>query len=305
MCVVYVERGELIIAEECLTKAYQLAPHEDYILRHLKIVRSRISKVYNSHQSSGSSDNFEDKVDEQFHEPTEYFEEETNEKHSYSSTAYFSDDHGSSSSSDNEEYYMNKRKTGNYKESHSSQSIDEDLQDNTRGKNFDEYSSKNHQDVLGADNKDTSNMYGFEKKESDRKITNTEQNNNERTNDSERKKERTKGSDKLNEKNYSYSKKKNDNKIEDKSDHRNNYDKASRKFSTEKIDKHVNMKETKQINNTKDINNKRRNSEINQNNSDPLGGSNGRRKGSSRGSYRPVNSSEKKPLRYQQPDPVS
>lgn len=44
MCVVYVERGELQTAESCLSRAHIMAPHEDYILRHLKIVRTRLAK---------------------------------------------------------------------------------------------------------------------------------------------------------------------------------------------------------------------------------------------------------------------
>lgn len=44
LCVVYVERGELAAAETCLSRAHAMAPHEDYILRHLKIVRSRLAK---------------------------------------------------------------------------------------------------------------------------------------------------------------------------------------------------------------------------------------------------------------------
>ena len=44
LCVVYVERGELQAAESCLSRAHVMAPHEDYILRHLKIVRTRLAK---------------------------------------------------------------------------------------------------------------------------------------------------------------------------------------------------------------------------------------------------------------------
>lgn len=40
---VYVERGLLESAEECLKKAHKLAPKEDYVLRHLTIVRNRIA----------------------------------------------------------------------------------------------------------------------------------------------------------------------------------------------------------------------------------------------------------------------
>ncbi|XP_037088175.1 LOW QUALITY PROTEIN: protein O-mannosyl-transferase Tmtc3-like [Pollicipes pollicipes] len=41
LCVVYVERAELARAETCLLRAARLAPHEEYIQRHLKIVRAR------------------------------------------------------------------------------------------------------------------------------------------------------------------------------------------------------------------------------------------------------------------------
>ncbi|XP_013185890.2 protein O-mannosyl-transferase Tmtc3 [Amyelois transitella] len=41
LCVVAVERGKLAIAEECLTRAAALAPHEHYIQRHLAVVRAR------------------------------------------------------------------------------------------------------------------------------------------------------------------------------------------------------------------------------------------------------------------------
>ncbi|CAG9091583.1 unnamed protein product [Plutella xylostella] len=41
LCVVAVERGKLAIAEECLTRAAALAPHENYIKRHLAVVRAR------------------------------------------------------------------------------------------------------------------------------------------------------------------------------------------------------------------------------------------------------------------------
>ena len=45
LCVVYVERGELTRAEKCLEKAATLAPKEDYIFKHLQIVRGRIAKA--------------------------------------------------------------------------------------------------------------------------------------------------------------------------------------------------------------------------------------------------------------------
>lgn len=39
------ERGLLHQAEACLQKAHQLAPGEDYVLRHLQIVQTRIAKM--------------------------------------------------------------------------------------------------------------------------------------------------------------------------------------------------------------------------------------------------------------------
>lgn len=41
---VYVERGNLIEAENCLKRVHILAPNEDYIIRHLQIVQTRINK---------------------------------------------------------------------------------------------------------------------------------------------------------------------------------------------------------------------------------------------------------------------
>lgn len=44
LCVVWVEKGLLATAETCLQEVLILAPHEDYIRKHLGIVRSRIAK---------------------------------------------------------------------------------------------------------------------------------------------------------------------------------------------------------------------------------------------------------------------
>jgi Flp pilus assembly protein TadD len=44
LCVVYVERGDLLRAETCLADVLLLAPHEKYIEQHLAIVRNRIQK---------------------------------------------------------------------------------------------------------------------------------------------------------------------------------------------------------------------------------------------------------------------
>ncbi|KAF5297988.1 hypothetical protein FQA39_LY11863 [Lamprigera yunnana] len=45
LCVVYVERGKLLEAETCLEQTHKLAPGEDYVLRHLQIVKNRITKL--------------------------------------------------------------------------------------------------------------------------------------------------------------------------------------------------------------------------------------------------------------------
>ena len=45
LCVVFVERGDLFMAELCLAHTHQLAPNEDYVLRHLNIVQTRITRL--------------------------------------------------------------------------------------------------------------------------------------------------------------------------------------------------------------------------------------------------------------------
>jgi len=45
LCVVYVEQGNFFKAEKCLTDVHHEAPHESYILKHLKIVQDRIAKA--------------------------------------------------------------------------------------------------------------------------------------------------------------------------------------------------------------------------------------------------------------------
>lgn len=45
LCVVMVERGKLGLAAQCLEHAAALAPHQDYVQRHLSIVRTRISRL--------------------------------------------------------------------------------------------------------------------------------------------------------------------------------------------------------------------------------------------------------------------
>uniref|UniRef100_A0A1B6F0B4 dolichyl-phosphate-mannose--protein mannosyltransferase n=1 Tax=Cuerna arida TaxID=1464854 RepID=A0A1B6F0B4_9HEMI len=55
LCVVYVERGNLLRAEACLKQAHRLAPSEDYVLRHLKIVQSRVAKLRMDDPSASES----------------------------------------------------------------------------------------------------------------------------------------------------------------------------------------------------------------------------------------------------------
>ncbi|KAG1659423.1 Transmembrane and TPR repeat-containing protein [Nymphon striatum] len=55
LCVVYVEQGKLEKAEKCMTKAALVAPHEEYIQRHLKILRMRILKKLGDVKSGDST----------------------------------------------------------------------------------------------------------------------------------------------------------------------------------------------------------------------------------------------------------
>uniref|UniRef100_A0A8C4UDT6 Protein O-mannosyl-transferase TMTC3 n=1 Tax=Falco tinnunculus TaxID=100819 RepID=A0A8C4UDT6_FALTI len=52
LCVVYFEERDLIKAEKCLVETLALAPHEEYIQRHLNIVRSKIASLSATEQSS-------------------------------------------------------------------------------------------------------------------------------------------------------------------------------------------------------------------------------------------------------------
>lgn len=45
LCVVFVERGYLSKAYACLHEAHKLAPHEDYIVKHLQIIETRLAKL--------------------------------------------------------------------------------------------------------------------------------------------------------------------------------------------------------------------------------------------------------------------
>ncbi|KAI1238995.1 hypothetical protein IHE44_0012093 [Lamprotornis superbus] len=56
LCVVYFEEKDLIKAEKCLVETLALAPHEEYIQRHLNIVRSKIASLGAMEQSSLPSD---------------------------------------------------------------------------------------------------------------------------------------------------------------------------------------------------------------------------------------------------------
>ncbi|NWY23512.1 TMTC3 protein, partial [Pheucticus melanocephalus] len=56
LCVVYFEEKDLIKAEKCLVETLALAPHEEYIQRHLHIVRSKIASLGAMEQSSLPSD---------------------------------------------------------------------------------------------------------------------------------------------------------------------------------------------------------------------------------------------------------
>ncbi|XP_041973307.1 protein O-mannosyl-transferase Tmtc3 [Aricia agestis] len=49
LCVVAVERGQLELAEKCLTRAVELAPAEAYIQRHLNVVRGRLTSGSRAH----------------------------------------------------------------------------------------------------------------------------------------------------------------------------------------------------------------------------------------------------------------
>lgn len=73
---VYVERGNLLRAEACLSRAHRLAPNEDYVLRHLNIVQSRINKLQipRSSEEGGEFEDFGGTDDMQHYE--ENFDDE-------------------------------------------------------------------------------------------------------------------------------------------------------------------------------------------------------------------------------------
>ncbi|CAG2109221.1 unnamed protein product [Medioppia subpectinata] len=55
LCVVYVEREELERAENCLLGVSSLAPNEEYIRKHLRIVRTRIAKLRQKYHNKEDS----------------------------------------------------------------------------------------------------------------------------------------------------------------------------------------------------------------------------------------------------------
>uniref|UniRef100_A0A8C5WIK5 Protein O-mannosyl-transferase TMTC3 n=1 Tax=Leptobrachium leishanense TaxID=445787 RepID=A0A8C5WIK5_9ANUR len=57
LCVVYFEERDLLKAEKCLVETLALAPHEEYIQRHLNIVRSKIMTLNAAGQPIPSSAN--------------------------------------------------------------------------------------------------------------------------------------------------------------------------------------------------------------------------------------------------------
>uniref|UniRef100_A0A1A9W3N0 Protein O-mannosyl-transferase TMTC3 n=1 Tax=Glossina brevipalpis TaxID=37001 RepID=A0A1A9W3N0_9MUSC len=66
LCVVFVERKHLAKAQTCLRYAHRLAPNEEYILRHLQIVETRLQKI------SKLPDNSPEKLLAFVHNPKEY-----------------------------------------------------------------------------------------------------------------------------------------------------------------------------------------------------------------------------------------
>ncbi|XP_018332006.1 transmembrane and TPR repeat-containing protein CG4050 [Agrilus planipennis] len=65
LCVVYVERGKLMEAQTCLENAHELAPEEDYIVRHLQIVKNRVSKLNLNSSAVDNNNNNSDQFDGQ------------------------------------------------------------------------------------------------------------------------------------------------------------------------------------------------------------------------------------------------
>ncbi|XP_067123471.1 protein O-mannosyl-transferase Tmtc3-like isoform X2 [Centruroides vittatus] len=61
LCVVYVERGLLLEAESCLKKAVSIAPHEEYVQRHLKIVKDRLKQQEDKQSLNGRNSSYSSK----------------------------------------------------------------------------------------------------------------------------------------------------------------------------------------------------------------------------------------------------
>ncbi|KAH3739013.1 protein O-mannosyl-transferase TMTC3-like isoform X2 [Dreissena polymorpha] len=61
LCVVHVERGDLIQAEKCLTFVHELSPKEEYIVRHLNIVRSKLNDAIRQRQAELAAQQAADK----------------------------------------------------------------------------------------------------------------------------------------------------------------------------------------------------------------------------------------------------
>ncbi|XP_022237987.1 transmembrane and TPR repeat-containing protein CG4050-like isoform X1 [Limulus polyphemus] len=55
LCVVYVERGQLALGEHCLQEVASLAPKEEYVQRHLQIVRARLQKTRTGNNKGSAS----------------------------------------------------------------------------------------------------------------------------------------------------------------------------------------------------------------------------------------------------------
>ncbi|XP_070581695.1 protein O-mannosyl-transferase TMTC3-like [Ptychodera flava] len=56
LCVVYVEEGNLVKAEKCLSSVSEMAPAEEYIKKHLNIVRARLYQQYQKQRQEQLSD---------------------------------------------------------------------------------------------------------------------------------------------------------------------------------------------------------------------------------------------------------
>ena len=52
ICVVFVERGDLLKAEKCLAEVHKMAPKGEYTLNHLYIVRAKIKEYIDKRQAA-------------------------------------------------------------------------------------------------------------------------------------------------------------------------------------------------------------------------------------------------------------